>query len=208
MKCGLTESCELACRETFDIVRDKIVVEQVGAMNLYFTPNWRAVPDHDSFGHDVETPTCWWRLQLHWASQTMHAPGTPRAVWWIMHWNLAGTLNMAASTMPVALLESRLTPIKSGGRRPKDSTPLLLMHERFGKQTPRYWQAFVQQWNFIKQHQIDPVHGGWYPSVTREGSPPRARGKSDGWTEAYHQGRALINVSRTLRLLASAKPAH
>jgi mannobiose 2-epimerase len=42
-------------QETFDIVRDKIVVEQVGAMNLFFTPNWRAVPDHDSFGHDVET---------------------------------------------------------------------------------------------------------------------------------------------------------
>ena len=24
-------------------------------MNLYFTPDWRAIPDHDSYGHDVET---------------------------------------------------------------------------------------------------------------------------------------------------------
>src|SRR6201989_3184809 len=24
-------------------------------MNLYFTTDWRAIPDHDSYGHDVET---------------------------------------------------------------------------------------------------------------------------------------------------------
>jgi mannose/cellobiose epimerase-like protein (N-acyl-D-glucosamine 2-epimerase family) len=59
-----------------------------------------------------------------------------------------------------------------------------------------------------QKHQIDPVHGGWYPSVSREGTPAQGRAKSDAWTEAYHQGRALINVSRTLRLLASAKSAH
>ena len=39
--------------------------------------------------------------------------------------------------------------------------------------------------------------------------PSRARGafipgrvKSDGWTEAYHQGRALLNVSADLHRLA------
>ena len=26
-----------------------------GALNLYLTPDWRAIPAHDSFGHDVET---------------------------------------------------------------------------------------------------------------------------------------------------------
>jgi mannobiose 2-epimerase len=82
------------------------------------------------------------------------------------------------------------------------------MHERYGRQTPRYWQAFLQQWNFITAHQIDPVHGGWYSRVTREGTAPQGCAKSGAWTEAYHQGRALINVSRTLRLLASPGHAH
>jgi mannobiose 2-epimerase len=40
--------------ETLVIVRDKIAVEP-GCLNLFFTPDWRPVPDHDSFGHDVET---------------------------------------------------------------------------------------------------------------------------------------------------------
>ena len=41
-------------RELLAIVRDKIAVEP-GALNLYLTPDWRAIPAHDSFGHDVET---------------------------------------------------------------------------------------------------------------------------------------------------------
>ncbi len=41
-------------RELHEIVRDRIAVEP-GALNLYLTPDWRAIPAHDSFGHDVET---------------------------------------------------------------------------------------------------------------------------------------------------------
>src|SRR6185437_12966447 len=41
-------------QELLTIVRDKICVEP-GVMNLYFTNDWRPIPDHDSYGHDVET---------------------------------------------------------------------------------------------------------------------------------------------------------
>ena len=41
-------------REVFQIVRDRIAVEP-GALNLYLTRDWRAIPAHDSFGHDIET---------------------------------------------------------------------------------------------------------------------------------------------------------
>ncbi len=41
-------------REVFRIVRDRIAVEP-GALNLYLTRDWRAIPAHDSFGHDIET---------------------------------------------------------------------------------------------------------------------------------------------------------
>lgn len=40
-------------QELLAIVRDKVCVDP-GAMNLYFTNEWRAFPDHDSYGHDVE----------------------------------------------------------------------------------------------------------------------------------------------------------
>ena len=41
-------------REILLVVRDRIAVEP-GCLNLFFTPDWRPLPDHDSFGHDVET---------------------------------------------------------------------------------------------------------------------------------------------------------
>ncbi len=37
--------------EMIQIVRDRIAVEP-GCLNLWLTNDWRAVPDHDSFGHD------------------------------------------------------------------------------------------------------------------------------------------------------------
>ena len=40
--------------ELLTIVRDKVAVAP-GCLNLFFTRDWRPVPDHDSFGHDVET---------------------------------------------------------------------------------------------------------------------------------------------------------
>ncbi|MGA8312892.1 MAG: AGE family epimerase/isomerase, partial [Terriglobales bacterium] len=40
--------------ELLALNRDRICV-QPGVMNLYFTNDWRPIPDHDSYGHDVET---------------------------------------------------------------------------------------------------------------------------------------------------------
>ncbi len=76
------------------------------------------------------------------------------------------------------------------------------MHERYGKETPKYWDAFTAQWGFITQYQIDKTHGGWYPQVRPDGTPGARRTKSDEWTECYHQGRAMMNVTDMLRKLA------
>jgi mannobiose 2-epimerase len=78
---------------------------------------------------------------------------------------------------------------------------LLLMHQRYGKTDPRYWEAFSGQWNWINQFGLDKVHGGWWPRVRNDGTPVRGA-KSDAWTECYHQARALLNVSQRLRNLA------
>src|SRR5437762_14071346 len=48
--------------ELLGIVRDKICVAP-GAMNLYFTDDWRPMPDHDSYGHDIETAYLMWEAE-------------------------------------------------------------------------------------------------------------------------------------------------
>ena len=79
---------------------------------------------------------------------------------------------------------------------------LLLQHEHAGKEMTRYWDAFVKEWDWITRYQIDPTHGGWWATVEADGTPA-SRVKADMWTECYHQGRAMLNVSARLRNLAT-----
>lgn len=188
--------------EMFGIVRDKIAVEPVGCLNMFFLPDWRPLPDHDSFGHDVETA-----YLLTEASAALGRPDDART------WNLARRIvdhaldfgwdaDNAGFYDSGAVFGAPFTTDKIWWVEAEGLNALLLMHARYGTQSPRYWAAFNRQWAFIQNHQVDPIHGGWQATVTREGAGFPGRAKSDGWTEAYHQSRALLNVSATLCRLA------
>ena len=116
---------EKRLREVFPVVRDKIAVEP-GCLNLYFTPDWRAVPDHDSFGHDVET--AYLLLEAAEARRARRRRGRwPwRGAWSITRWRGAGTSGWAASTTRARPSPRPGAARRSGGRRPRGSTALLL----------------------------------------------------------------------------------
>jgi mannobiose 2-epimerase len=78
---------------------------------------------------------------------------------------------------------------------------LLMMHERYGKQTDVYFQRFLEQWHYIQLHQIDAQYGGLY-NLTRANGTPLSQDKGAIWKGAYHDGRAFMNVSERLRKLA------
>ena len=192
--------------EAFETVRDKVAVESVGCLNLFFTPDWRALPDHESFGHDVETA-----FLLVEAAAALGRPDDERT------WNLARrivdhALDFGWDTRHGGFYDGGSVFGRTYGRekvwwvQAEGLNALLLMHRRFGVETGRYWGAFMRQWDFIQQRQIDAVHGGWFSEVSREGVSEPGRAKSGAWTEGYHQGRALLTVSAGLRRLAAQEP--
>jgi mannobiose 2-epimerase len=63
---------------------------------------------------------------------------------------------------------------------------------------PRYADALAAQWAWIRDHQIDPAHGGWLESVAPDGTPQPPFAKGHAWKAAYHDGRALFLTSRYL----------
>ena len=194
--------------EMFALVRDKVAVESVGCLNYQFTPNWKPLPDHDSFGHDVETA-----YLLTEASAVLGRPEDSRT------WRLARRIvdhaldfgfdadNGGFYDAGSVFSATPYTTDKIWWVQAEGLNALLLMHMRYGKETPRYWAAFNRQWAFIQAHQVDAARGGWYATVTRAGASIPGRAKSDGWTEAYHQGRALLNVSADLHRLAGEQAA-
>jgi mannobiose 2-epimerase len=183
------------------IVRDKICVKP-GVMNLYFTPAWQPIPDHDSYGHDVET--AYLMLETDEILHKAASPQTERMAKMLVDHALAygwddknGGFFGEGTTFGKAENTNKEWWVEVEGLN-----ALLLMHQRYGKQNPVYFQRFLAQWAFIKNHTIDPQFHGLYNLTTAEGTS-LTQDKGSIWKAAYHDGRAFWNVSERLRKLAA-----
>ena len=185
--------------ELLAIVRDRIAVEP-GALNLYLTRDWRAIPAHDSFGHDVETA-----FLLVEAAAALEMPEDPKtwqvarslvdhALDWGWDEDAGGFFDKGESFAGAAFDRKKVWWTAAEGLN-----ALLLMHRRYGDRTERYWRAFLKQWGFIEKYLLDPVHGGWYSETTQEGKLLGDGSKANQWKANYHTSRALMNVARMLQ---------
>lgn len=186
--------------ELLTIVRDKIVVEP-GVMNLYFTNSWQPIPDHDSYGHDVET--AYLMLETDEVLHHKTDPKTERMARMLVDHALAygwdhehGGFYREGTTFGKAEDTFKEWWVQAEGLN-----ALLLMHEKYGKETPIYFQRFLEQWQFIQKHQIDSEYHGLY-NLTRADGTPVTQDKGVIWKAAYHDGRAFLNVSERLHHLA------
>jgi mannobiose 2-epimerase len=189
--------------EMLAIVRDNICVEP-GTMNLYFTNAWQPIPDHDSFGHDVETAY----LMLE-ADELLHhqaSEKTERMSKMLVDHALAygwDTRNGGFFQDATTTGQSEST-LKEWWVQAEGLNALLMMHDRYGEQDPIYFQKFVQQWSFIKDHTIDNRYRGLF-NLTKADGTPITQDQGSIWKGGYHDGRAFWNVSYRLRKLADEK---
>jgi cellobiose epimerase len=194
-------------QEMLEICRDKLYSEP-GYLTQFFTADWQRTPSPDSFGHDVETG-----FLMVEAAETLGQGDDPR-IWTAARRLVDHAMKYGWDNEHGGLYDSgQMTPdgVVTGGLRTEKIwwveaemlNALLLQHEHAGKETPRYWDTFAKQWNWITKYQIDHTNGGWWPTVRADGTPA-SRVKADMWTECYHQGRAMFNVSERLRKLAAS----
>jgi mannobiose 2-epimerase len=189
--------------EMLVIVRDQICVEP-GAMNLYFTNAWQPIPGHDSFGHDVET--AYLMLETDELLHQHASEKTERRSKLLVDHALAygwdqrhGGFFQDATT-----LGESASQLKEWWVQAEALNALLMMHERYGAQNSIYFDRFVEQWNFIKNHTIDGRYHGLY-NLTKADGTPLTQDKGSIWKGGYHDGRAFWNVSARLRKLAGAE---
>lgn len=162
------------------------------------TPDWRAVPAHDSFGHDVETA-----YLLVEAATAVGKPDDAKAwqvarllvdhaIDWGFDLELGGFYDKGES-FGAAFDRKKVWWTEAEGLN-----ALLLLHQKYGTSTDRYGKAFWKQWAFIEKHLLDQEHGGWYAETARDGKLLGGDGKSNPWKANYHTSRTLMNVARIL----------
>ncbi len=185
--------------ELIEVVRDKVCVEP-GVMNLYFTLDWRPIPDHDSYGHDVETAYLLIEAEVALGGKT--SDKTARMAKMLVDhalefgWDeINGGFYRDGTTFGVAEDKRKEWWVQFEGLN-----ALLLMHEKYGQQSSKYFKAFVQQWQFIRNHQLDKEFAGVFDTIEADGSV-KDQTKSRIWKECYHDARALFNTIERLKKL-------
>ena len=193
-------------QEMLEICRDKIYSEP-GYLTQFLTADWQRTSSPDSFGHDVEAgflmveaaevlgqddPRAWMAAR-HLVDHAMQY-GCDKRLGGLYD---AGTIN-AEGVVTGDLRTEKIWWVEA-----EHLNALLLQHEHVGKETTQYWDAFIKEWDWITKYQIDHTSGGWWATVQADGTPA-SRVKADMWTECYHQGRAMLNVSERLRKLAAS----
>lgn len=186
-------------REVFQIVRDKIAIEP-GALNLYLTRDWRAIPAHDSFGHDVETA-----YLLIEAAEVLGIPDDERT-WSVARSLVDHALDWGWDDAHGGIYDKGdvfaagpLDMTKVWWTQAEGLNALAVMDQRYGRETDRYAEALAQQWGFIQNHMLDPEYGGWFAATDRAGKLLGDGFKASQWKANYHTSRALMNVSRMLK---------
>ena len=186
-------------REVFLIVRDKIAVEP-GALNLYLTRDWRAIPAHNSFGHDVETA-----FLLVEAAEVLGEPNDETT------WSVARSLvdhaldwgwdeaNGGFHDKGDSFASGPLDTTKVWWTQAEGLNALAVMDHRFGRETDRYAKALGKQWDFIRTRMLDSEFGGWFAETDRDGNRIGDGFKASQWKANYHTSRALMNVARILQ---------
>ncbi|HEY4329467.1 MAG TPA: AGE family epimerase/isomerase [Phycisphaerae bacterium] len=172
-----------------------------GALHMFFNQDWTPADQNDSYGHDIEAAFLYAE-----AAKALGKPQDP-AGWKAGKAIVDHCLNVAYSPANGFLFgEGTLQTPRNGNLEwwveAESLNALLLMHETYGKNDPKYWDAFVKQWKFIQDHFIDKTNGGWYKGVNSSSLAATRGAKTDSWTEGYHQGRSMLTVTATLKKLA------
>ena len=200
------------------LIRDRITTPE-GYLTLFLTPDWKPVSfrdsaeavirqhksiDHVSFGHDVETAF----LMLE-ASHVLGIKDDTK------------TMTIAKRMVDHALRngwDSKVGGFFNEGYYFRDKpgitiiydsktwwaqaealNTLLLMADKFPRDSTAYFEKFQQLWQYVRNYLIDHEHGDWYQEGLDKEPDKKTALKGHIWKGNYHQYRALTSCIKQLR---------
>ena len=166
-----------------------------GWLHVYVESDWTPVPGAVSHGHDVEAA----HLILDAATALGQVDARViNAARGLIDYALRTGWHEAGGFFYSGTPEGKVVDdTKNWWAQAEGLLGLAALFDQTGD--PRYAEALAGQWRWIRDHQIDKVHGGWYESVAPNGEVLPSFAKGHAWKAAYHDGRALLFTARLLR---------
>jgi mannobiose 2-epimerase len=159
--------------------------------------------DHVSFGHDVET--AYLLLEAADALGLGHDPRTMQVTKRMLDHSLRTGWDSTVGGFYEAGYYFRDRPAltvvddtKNWWAQAEGLNTLLIFGDLYPSDPIPYHQRFLTQWRYITTYLIDHERGGWYAGGIDKQPEMRRALKGQIWKAAYHDGRALMNVSRRL----------
>ena len=169
---------------------DHILDSETHHFGLFFNQTWQPRNRTISYGHDIEGS---WLL--HEAAEVLGEA------------NLQVEVSKAAVRMTEAVYQeareddgSIIYEAEPGGKRhdfrewwaeAEAVVGFFNAYQLSGNE--KYLQASIRTWEYIKNYQIDKIHGEWYRTVTRQGLPVPGK-LVDFWKCPYHNGRMCMEI--------------
>ncbi|HEY4299465.1 MAG TPA: AGE family epimerase/isomerase [Candidatus Didemnitutus sp.] len=184
-----------ALADVVDLMLGKIVDAQSGHLGLFFASDWTLRSDRISYGHDIEAA---WLLCA--AAEALGETGRIERVRTlavkIADVTLAEGIDVDGGVYNLGGPAGLVDAAKEWWPQAEAVLGFLCAWRLSGQ--PRFFDAALRSWDFIKIRLIDHKHGEWFRGVTRDGRLLADQLKVSFWKCPYHNGRMGLEAVRRL----------
>jgi mannobiose 2-epimerase len=174
-----------------DTTMAHIIDPATNHFKLFFDDDWTSLSDIRSFGHDIEGSWLLWE-----AAEIQADPELSRRV-------LNPVLGLAEAVYREALdadgsilYEADPRGIVNANKawwpQAEGMVGFYNAYQLTGRE--EYSRAAYRLWEYIQNHIVDRVHGGWYKQLFRDGTPDLSHYKVGPWDCPYHAARACYEM--------------
>ena len=177
-------------RNILELFNDKIVDKKTFHLIYFLDRNWNSTTEIDSYGHDIEAS---WLIDE--AARLLEDPELLARVR-KLSLKIADAAAEGLREDGSMLTEKdrstgHIVTVRSWWEQAESVVGYLNAFEINGDES--YLDKSINSWDYIKEHFIDNIHGGWYSLVLETGEPGTGD-KAGFWTCPYHNGRMCLEV--------------
>ncbi|MGL1956721.1 MAG: AGE family epimerase/isomerase [Colwellia sp.] len=190
---------EQALRYIIQIFEQQIINKENYHLRLFFDVQWQDLSQYYSYGHDIEASWLLWEALEILNDEPLKAALKPCVIAMAEVCLEEGIAKQGQVCDEISISTQHREEKSCWWIQAEALVGFLNAYQL--TEDKRYLHACDKTWLFIKKYHIDDIHGEWHwlSSLYKEEQPLEY--KACFWKAPYHNGRAMMEVSRLFALI-------